>query len=121
MTKITLEFQNFIEFYEFIRKTSEFVDAVSGRENLQDLFNQLKGDLMATKQEVLDKIAAAKQAITDALTTETQQVKDAVQALKDKITAGTITAADLDEISTAIDGIAPAATAPIDAFSDQVV
>ena len=58
--------------------------------------------LMATKQEVLDAIAAEKQQVTDAVNALGVQL----QALKDQIEAGqAVTAADLDDIAAAVNDI----------------
>jgi len=57
---------------------------------------------MATKQEVLDAIAAEKQQVLDAVNALNQQIQD----LKDQLEAGTaVTAADLDEIAAAVNDI----------------
>ena len=57
---------------------------------------------MATKQEVLDAIAAEKQQVTDAVNALGVQL----QALKDQIEAGqAVTAADLDDIAAAVNDI----------------
>lgn len=57
---------------------------------------------MATKQEVLDAIAAEKTEIVNKLTDLNQQIQD----LKDQIANGTaVTPADLDEIQNAIHDI----------------
>lgn len=57
---------------------------------------------MATKQEVLDAIVAEKAQVLEGLTI----LNDQIQALKDQIASGTaVTAADLDEIVSAVNDI----------------
>ena len=57
---------------------------------------------MATKQEVLDAIAAEHDQVLNAVSTLNQQIQD----LKDQIAAGTpVSEADLDEIVTAVNNI----------------
>jgi len=59
----------------------------------------LRRILMATKQEVLDAIAAEKAEVTQALNDFGAQI----QALKDQLAQGTaITSADLDDIENAV-------------------
>ena len=58
--------------------------------------------IMATKQEVLDAIAAEKAQVASAL----EELGIQIQALKDQIAAGDpVTAADLDDIVSAVNDI----------------
>lgn len=70
---------------------------------------QIRGTLMATKQEVLDAIAAEKAEANAKLDAQSQAIADLntqIQALKDQIAAGSaVTPADLDEILTAVHDI----------------
>lgn len=63
---------------------------------------------MATKQEVLDAVAAEHAQVSAAIDDLSTQIQD----LKDQIAAGgTVTAADLDDILSAVAGIfSPAGT-----------
>jgi esterase/lipase len=64
--------------------------------------NSLRRLIMATKQEVLDAIVAEKAQVLEGLTI----LNDQIQALKDQIASGTaVTAADLDEIVSAVNDI----------------
>ena len=57
---------------------------------------------MATKQDVLDAIAAEKAQVLDAL----EALNVQIQTLKDLLEAGTaVTAADLDDIASAVNDI----------------
>ncbi len=57
---------------------------------------------MATKQEVLDAIAAEKEQVTTAVNDLSKQIQD----LKDIIAGGgVVTSADLDEIANAVNNI----------------
>ncbi len=64
---------------------------------------------MATKQDVLDAIAAEKAAVTAKLDAQTAQITDLntqIQALKDQIANGSpVTPADLDDIVSAVHDI----------------
>jgi len=63
---------------------------------------QLRREVMATKQDVLDAIAAEKAQVTAAI----EELDIQIQALKDQIAAGTaITPADLDDIASAVHDI----------------
>lgn len=58
--------------------------------------------IMATKQEVLDAIAAEKAEVVQSITDLNAQI----QALKDQIESGSpVTSADLDEIAAAVNDI----------------
>lgn len=117
MSKITLEFANYIEFFEFIRKTHEFIDAVSHRNSLEDQINQIGDKVMAFKDDVIAKVMEVKQAIADAVTTEINQVKAVIEA---KLTAAGVSDADKADILAAVDGIKGAAVTGIDSVSDSV-
>ena len=57
---------------------------------------------MATKQDVLDAIAAEKAQVAEGL----ESLNNQIQELKDQIEAGTaVTAEDLDEIAAAVNDI----------------
>jgi phage shock protein A len=63
---------------------------------------KLRRELMATKQEVLDAIAAEKAQVTEGLDSLNTQI----QELKDQIAAGNaVTEADLDDIAAAVNEI----------------
>lgn len=63
---------------------------------------QLKELIMATKQEVLQAISDEKTQVTEAVTALNQQIQD----LKDQIAnGGSVTPADLDEITNAVHNI----------------
>lgn len=65
---------------------------------------------MATKQDVLDAIAAEKEQVIAAI----ELLDTQIQALKDQIAAGTaITPADLDDIASAVHDIFIPAETPI--------
>jgi methyl-accepting chemotaxis protein len=69
---------------------------------LQQEIHQIRRILMATKQDVLDAIAAEKQQVADGLNALNQQIQD----LKDQIANGqAVTATDLDEIASAVNDI----------------
>jgi hypothetical protein len=64
--------------------------------------HELRRLIMATKQEVLDAIAAEKTQVAAAL----DELAAQIQTLKDQIAAGTpVTAADLDDIVSAVNDI----------------
>lgn len=63
---------------------------------------QLKGAIMATKEEVLQAIADEKAQVSNAVNDLSKQIQD----LKDQIANGSpVTPADLDEIATAVHNI----------------
>ena len=71
------------------------------RELIKEI-HKLREELMATKQEVLDAIAAEKAEVTQALIDFGKQIQD----LKDQIANGSaITPADLDDIENAVHDI----------------
>jgi hypothetical protein len=70
--------------------------------HLIEEIRQLREELMATKQEVLDAVAEEKAQVLVGIEDLNKQIQD----LKDQIAAGTpVTAADLDEIVSAVHDI----------------
>jgi lysozyme family protein len=94
-------------------------DTGSTREILAAL-ETLKGDLMATKQETLDALAALGSKIDDWMATEAAANAAAIQKLLDeqkaKLTAedATMDASDFDDIAAAIMGVANKVPAKFD-------
>ena len=75
---------------------------IKGLDKVATEIKKLRREIMATKQEVLDAIAAEKEQVLTAITDFNAQI----QALKDQIAAGTaVTEADLDEIANAVNDI----------------
>jgi phage I-like protein len=70
--------------------------------SFRELFNKLRRIIMATKQEVLDAIAAEKAQVLTGI----EELNVTIEDLKTQIANGTpVTAADLDEIVTAVHDI----------------
>jgi len=96
-----------MSFRDFIRKLRGCKDKsiASSKEEIHQIhfeIHKLRRTLMATKQEVLDAIAAEKQQVADGLEALNQKIVD----LQTQIANGTaVTAADLDEISAAVNDI----------------
>lgn len=69
---------------------------------------------MATKDEVIAAIAAERKQVADAMAKDKADAQAQIDALKAQLTAGSpVTAADLDEIKAAVEGIYTQAIPPV--------
>jgi len=85
-----------------IMLTELYPGKIDNEEKLIKEIHRLRREIMATKEEVLQAIADERQQVLAAVDALNVQI----QALKDQIEAGTaVTAADLDDIVTAVNDI----------------
>jgi hypothetical protein len=85
-----------------IMLTELYPSKIDNEEKLIKEIHRLRREIMATKEEVLQAIADERQQVLAAVDALNVQI----QALKDQIEAGTaVTAADLDDIVTAVNDI----------------
>lgn len=115
---ITLSFATYDEFYEFVRKTGDFVIRLKGEPPIFQTILSALGELKVDTNELNAKVDAKVAELTTTISAEASQVVAELIAIKEKIGAGTVTTADVDAALAKFDALKTAVeaiSAPLDA------